>query len=86
MLPRPLLTGCVWNVNVELLRHAAVQTHTIVQLLLLVTRQQDAGYRPAGPILVAAQTNTAVDNILRKLNATMHGGGTGIPSPDTNKQ
>ena len=61
-----------------------MQTHTIVQLLLLVMRQQDAGYRPAGPILVAAQTNTAVDNILRKLNATMHGVGTGIHSPNYN--
>ena len=46
-----------------------VQTHTIVQLLLLATREQlqDAKLRPAGPLLVAAQTNTAVDNILRKL-------------------
>ena len=44
-----------------------VQTHTIVQLLLLAMREQDAKLRPAGPLLVAAQTNTAVDNILRKL-------------------
>lgn len=39
-------------------------------------RQQMAGQRDAGPILVAAQTNTAVDNILRKLSAIMSKKGT----------
>ena len=47
-----------------------MQTHTIVQLLLLAMRQQDAKKRPAGPMLVTAQTHSAVDNIMRKLITT----------------
>lgn len=34
-------------------------------------RQQDATQRPAGPILVTAQTHSAVDNIMRKLITTI---------------
>ena len=56
----------------------AMQTHTIVQILLLLMRQQDQQQRPAGAILVAAQTNTAVDNILRKLSAAMSDSHTGL--------
>ena len=48
-----------------------MQTHTIVQLLLLAMRQQDAKQRPAGPILVTAQAHSAVDNIMRKLITTI---------------
>ena len=52
---------------IQHLAFPCVQTHTIVQLLLLAMRQQDSKLRLAGPLLVTAQTNTAVDNILRKL-------------------
>ena len=55
----------------------ALQTHTIVQILLRALHQQDLKQRPAGPFLVAAQTNTAVDNIMRKLRATNLNNSTG---------
>jgi hypothetical protein len=44
-----------------------LQTHTIVQLLLLALSQRQSRVRPPTPILVTAETNVAVDNILRKL-------------------
>ena len=55
----------------------ALQTHTIVQILLRALHQQDLKQRPAGPYLVAAQTNTAVDNIMRKLRTTISSSNTG---------
>ena len=52
-----------------LMQHCVLhsQTHTIVQLLRFMLAQQQAGLRPAGPILVAAETHIAVDNIMKKV-------------------
>ena len=41
-------------------------------------RQQDSRERQAGPILVMAQTNTAVDNVMRKLSSVMSAKDTGL--------
>lgn len=47
-------------------------------MLLLVMRQQDSRERQAGPILVVAQTNTAVDNVMRKLSSVMSAKDSGL--------
>ena len=57
-----------------------LQTHTIVQALRVMLAQRQAGVRGSHPILVCAETHTAVDNIMIKLLATNPTAGSNCPA------